>query len=137
MVAAGELERSLSRSASSWPSGVADDVRLIREELERCRGILDGMAARAGDIVGERLETLGADQVVADALALLRDEERHRVEVICQGPAPTILAPRRALGGAVANLLRNAMQADVQEAPIIVQVSGDGTVGRLSVRDSG
>jgi two-component system, sensor histidine kinase RegB len=137
MVAAGELERSLSQGAASWPAGVADDVRLIREELERCRGILDGMAGRAGAIVGERLERLDGAQVVADALDLLRDEESQRVEVVCQGQAPTILGPRRALCGAVANLLRNAVQAGAENARVVVQISGDPAIGRLSVRDTG
>lgn len=137
MVAAGELERSLSRGAAPWPSGVEDDVRLIREELDHCRSILDGMAAQAGDIVGERLEALDADQVVADALGLLRDEERARVEVLCPGQAPTVTAPRRALSGAVANLLRNAVQAGSEHARVVVKVTADGAVGRLSVEDSG
>jgi two-component system, sensor histidine kinase RegB len=137
MVAAGELERALSLGGHSWPAGVSDDVRLIRTELERCREILDGMAAQAGDILGERFERLGVDQVVADAINLLREEESRRVEVVCEGSAPTILGPRRALGGAVANLVRNAVQAATDSGRVVVQISGNQAVGRLSVRDAG
>ena len=37
----------------------------------------------------------------------------------------------------MANLLRNAVQAGAENARVVVQISGDPAIGRLSVRDTG
>ncbi len=63
-VVTGEIERALeqaraasladaSSSSAPLPDALLTDARLIRAELQRCRAILDRMAAQAGETVGE------------------------------------------------------------------------------------
>src|SRR5262249_56157372 len=53
-VAARELERQLERRQDA--SSAIADARLIRQEVERCRGILSQLAADAGQSRGEAPE---------------------------------------------------------------------------------
>jgi two-component system sensor histidine kinase RegB len=78
-VVAKELERSATRLD---PSGtVAEDARLIREECERCRGILVQMSAKAGETVGEMPGPIEPDRLLADVRAAVPDRA-HRIEVV-------------------------------------------------------
>lgn len=60
-LAAKELELHLRQVTGA---GVHDDVRLIRGQVDRCRAILDRMAADAGQSAGEEPMTV----TVADLL---------------------------------------------------------------------
>jgi two-component system, sensor histidine kinase RegB len=137
MVAAGEMERSLANHGDPLDGRLAGDLRLIREELDRCRRILDGMAGQAGDNVGERPDAIAPGQIVAEAVGALESQEASRVDVILADDAPTVVAPRRALAGAVASLVRNALQAAASPSRVALHVGADGRAVRISVRDEG
>ncbi len=136
MVAAGELERALGKLASPEIAAIADDARLIRAELDRSRRILDDMAAQAGDTIGERPVATTAEAIAGDAVSALRADEAARVDVVREGPIPALVAPRRALGGALVNLLRNALQAANPPSRVVLRIAADTAV-RLSVLDQG
>ncbi len=137
MVAAGSLHRALGKLPASEVAQFADDVQLIRSELERCRRILDGMAAEAGDTIGERLEAVVARDVVSQAISTLDADEASRVDLLCEGPSRLVVVPRKATCGALASLLRNALQAGAAPARVAVRMSADDRTLCVEVRDAG
>ncbi len=105
---AHELERADPRTLD--PDQLREDARLLRSEADRCRTILDRMAARSEDGAGEAPETFP----VAAALRALREalgpERGGRLRVA--GPTETRLtAPRQVFLQVLLNLAQNAFDA--------------------------
>jgi two-component system sensor histidine kinase RegB len=133
-VVAKELERAASRLD---PSGtVGEDARLIREECERCRGILVQMSAKAGETVGEMPGPIEPDRLLADVRAAVPDRA-HRIEVIRPPKLRPFVAPRQALVLALASLLRNAFDASPDNAGVTLELAEKSGFIRLAVGDHG
>jgi two-component system sensor histidine kinase RegB len=131
-VAAGELERTLAATAGG---DALDDVRLIRAELARCRAILDRMSADAGEPAGEAPCAVPLGDLVRDVVGALPPAEADRVDA--SAPATAAWLPRRAVGQALASLVRNALDATPAGGRVVVSVDArDGDL-RIAVRDEG
>ncbi len=117
---AKELERALERDEDR--SRLIPDARLIRQEVERCREILQQMAARAGEGTGEmpaQVSVRGVEQELSAALGARAEQVAfERV-----GELSELVAPKRLLVQVLANLVRNAFDAQAEagkSAPIRV-----------------
>ncbi|HEY6100897.1 MAG TPA: ATP-binding protein [Anaeromyxobacter sp.] len=131
-VVAKELQRSLTARV---PPEVGKDLQLVRDQVARCREILDRMAAHAGENVGERLATFTVKSWVDSALDGFAARDRVAIEAT-DGEAE-LVGPPRALAEALRGLLKNALQASPPDAKVTVRVSSaDGRV-RASVIDRG
>jgi two-component system sensor histidine kinase RegB len=137
-VAAGELERALRADAGRWKEQLAD-VALIREEVSRCRGILDQMASDAGTPRGESPAPLRIAELLREAVASLPSRLAARVETCVEpGAADAELrAPRRGLRQVVANLLTNAFDASGESTPVRLGARLEGENLRVAVEDEG
>jgi two-component system sensor histidine kinase RegB len=136
-VAASELERAVSKLPEAYATPLIEDARLIRGQLDRCRGILDQMSAAAGEVVGEAPTPIPLRRLLDDVRADLDagDASRLRVRLRVDGEA---MVPNRALARAVVNLVRNAFDASKPEASVDVAVdAGDEGSLRVAVSDSG
>ncbi len=134
-VAARELELALERSSADEQS--RSDARLIRAEVERCRRLLQDMAGRTSQPLGEASVSRTVAAILDDTLADLATAERGRVSV----RAATSLAvvwPTGVVVRAIVNVLRNALQASGPTAGVIVEVTtpDDGRVS-ITVTDAG
>ncbi|HKP58049.1 MAG TPA: ATP-binding protein [Polyangiales bacterium] len=130
-VVAKELERGMQAGAAR------DDAQLIRREVERCREILQRMAADAGQ-PGERddepLRVRELLQRVMDGLG----QNLHVKLDVDEATADSVLhAPPQATAQALRAVLKNALQASAQAEP--VRISARTQQGRcvLEVRDFG
>jgi len=110
------------------PADEHADVKLIREQVERCRQILDQMATDVGAGIGESPVERSAKEWVAAAAEGLPGLERLEIRV---DEKQHVVGPPRALAQALRSLLKNALQASKEK----VQVKLDA--GRLEVRDVG
>lgn len=135
-VVAGELERALGRLPGDATEPLMADARLIRAELERCRRILDAMAAEAGQAAGEAPAPVTVRALVDDVLAALLDADARRVTV-GHVAAATVVVPTRALVRAVAGLVRNALDATRAGERVELSVIADGGGVCVRVRDDG
>src|SRR6185295_4724663 len=117
-LAAKELERALTKAGASIE--LAEDARLIREQVGRCRLILDQMAQGAGT-VGESVGACTVKELVDDALTNIREAPR----VVCELPdelaASTLRLPPRAVGQALRSLVTNAQDASPANAAVVVR----------------
>jgi two-component system sensor histidine kinase RegB len=131
-VAARELERQAERRQ---PSSL-EDVRLIRAQIERCRSILDHMAADAGESAGEAPIRTTLAQIVDEAVRDLPAQPRIELELGALGGL-ALVAPPRALGQALRVLVKNAQEASAPESSVRVRAERDEGAVRMTVHDVG
>ena len=135
-VAAGELGRAVLELPPDRAAPIADDVRLIREEIGRCRAILDGMAAESGDTAGELPLEFTIDELASDVVSFLRGEDAGRVDMRVSGGAARVALPRRALARAIVSLVRNAIDATPPPGTVQVTMTAADDL-RVRVQDPG
>ncbi len=132
-LAAKELERRLGSLADA---DAVEDVQLIRAQVSRCRGILDSMAAEAGQSAGEP----SRDVPVADLLRLAVDGLRAEppIEVdLSTINGQKLCVPPRAVAQAVKSLLKNAQDASQTHTPVQLSASFTEVEVRIEVLDRG
>jgi two-component system sensor histidine kinase RegB len=105
-VAAHELELAI---AEHEESAMREDVRLIREEIGRCRALLAGMAGRVSLPPGEAPARSALSGVIDAVLSRVPPHDRARVRVRCA--AVDVRWPLDVVAQAVGNVVRNALQA--------------------------
>lgn len=121
-VVVGELESEL-KTRAGWESGLGEDFTLIKQELRRCRGILDQMAGRAGDPLGEGLESLPLDEFIQEVIDPLRAAPRLRLEWSGEeSPRTRVEVPRKALRRALRGLVKNALDASPEDKPVDLRI---------------
>jgi two-component system sensor histidine kinase RegB len=133
---ARELDHELSDLSKL--DAARSDAKLIREQVQRCRAILDRMSIRGGEFAGERPTRVELESVVKEALCDLSDKPPIRVELPERADACTLDAPPRALAVTLQNLLKNAQDASEEKGREVVLTAKlvDSKV-RIEVRDQG
>ncbi|MCP3140611.1 ATP-binding protein [Pyxidicoccus xibeiensis] len=132
-IAANELESLILEE----PHEALEDARLIRDEVERCRDILERMSARAGRTLGESPERTTAGAVLAGLREQLVAAELARVHFDA-GADLHLWCPVRGLVQVLANLVRNGLQAsDATQGHVTVTARGDADLLRFTVEDQG
>lgn len=134
-VASRELERALDRAPG--PDGWREDVRLIRSEVERCRRLLHDMAGRFSEPMGEGVDVRPMGDAIEAALSALLPAERTRVRRPGQSEASQVAWPPGLVTRALVNIVRNALQASPEAAPIDLVTSSDGQIVTIRITDTG
>lgn len=106
-VAANEIKRQAERLDGA--EGVLEDAQLIREELDRCRTVLDRMAIAGGEHVGETVQILRLEELFSEVRARLAGDQARRWQT--KSEVGTIQAPREALIQMTENIARNGFDA--------------------------
>lgn len=136
---AKELERAMQTGIG--PPDWVEDARLIRQEVERCRQILQQMAAQAGENSGEMPARVSV-QCVEQELSELLGPSAQQVAFEREGEFAELVTPKRLLVQVLGNLLRNALdaQAEVgQSAPVrmVTRVQAERAAFEILDRGSG
>ncbi|MBC7173582.1 MAG: HAMP domain-containing histidine kinase [Polyangiaceae bacterium] len=126
-LAASELGR-----AAGDPARTLEDAELIRAEVARCRAILDRMAARFGEAVGEHPDRVTIDRLFDAVRSLLPSNELGRVAF--ERSVDSACLPLGAVAQTLANLIENALDAG---GFVEVRAEREGDELHLSVRDDG
>jgi two-component system sensor histidine kinase RegB len=132
-VAAHELERHLASGGAA-----ADDARLIREEVERCRQIVLQMGGRSADGLGELPQPASISSVVGELRrrASTVAPEQLAVEVDPRVPE-RVAVPREGLIQALGCLIHNAVDASAPQDPVVLRVLAEQGRLRFDVVDRG
>ena len=133
-VVARELERGLARTPDV---AALEDVRLIREQVARCRDILTHMASDAGASQGESMVSRVPAVLVEEALEGLPGRERVRVEVDARAREEAELVPAHAFARAIRGVVKNALQASAPGDPVRLGLVREAARWRLTVEDAG
>jgi two-component system, sensor histidine kinase RegB len=131
-VVAKELQKLLGTKV---PTEVGNDLQLVRDQVARCREILDRMAAHAGENAGEPLARFTVRSWIDSALEPF--PARARVTVDAPGAEARIMGPPRALGDTLRGLIKNAVQASPPGSQVTLRVVEEGGRVRASVIDQG
>jgi two-component system, sensor histidine kinase RegB len=134
-VAAKELDRLWEARAGAGADDLRQDVRLIRDQVDRCRGILAQMATDAGNPAGEASNAVVASVLVGEALRGLPAAPEVRVQAGADDPV--VVVPRRAVTQAVRAVVKNAQEASRAGAVTIavtVAAAGQGAARGALVR---
>lgn len=134
-LAARELERT-ALDRGTVPD-LADDARLIRAEVERCRAILDQMSGRAGGSMADDPEPFAIADLFADVRARVPRDMVGRVAMEPGDAGTTVVLPRRGLTQAVVTLVVNALEASGDTDPIDVRATLEDDMLTIAVRDAG
>jgi two-component system sensor histidine kinase RegB len=133
------VARDIGREAQGAidPASLAEDARLLRSEVERCRAILERMSGRAALVASESQAQLCA----AAVSEVLGPEElgaaAARLDLAVEAPAEARLGARADFAAMVLPLVWNSIAASPPDARIRVRVGlADGRV-RVDVRDEG
>src|SRR5580698_464788 len=112
-VVARELELFATNTAPN--DAVAEDSRLIRTEVDRCREILWRMSVQGAQPAGHASESVGASDLLGDVAH--ESQQPGRVEISFAGPPVALNVPRRAVAQALIALTRNALEASAPDSP--------------------
>ncbi|MGE3274911.1 MAG: sensor histidine kinase [Vicinamibacterales bacterium] len=133
LIAARELERAAGEPGV--PPVVVDDVKLIAEQVTRCRTILDHMSGRADESAAEPAELVDPVRAACDAVALLPGGQ-DRVEVRPHIGVPALKLPRVGLVRVLVSIVKNGLDAG-GDAPVVVDISPSAHGVALRVSDHG
>ena len=131
-VVVGELEREVFQNAE-----VHADLALVREQVAICKRIVSDMAARAGAVRSEQLQTQDAAlwlQGVRTRWQAMRPRAGSRLTLAANSRAPRIVT-EATLEQALVNLLNNA--ADASDAEIEIRLSWDAEKLEIAIEDAG
>jgi two-component system sensor histidine kinase RegB len=132
---ARELDRELSDPTAL--DAARGDAKLIREQVQRCRAILDNMSVRGGEFAGESRAKVELSTVLGDALSELAQTPPIRVDLDGAPDGCTVEAPPRALALTIHNLLKNAQDASEQGQEVVLSAKVSGSRVCIEVRDRG
>ncbi|MBM3392809.1 MAG: HAMP domain-containing histidine kinase [Betaproteobacteria bacterium] len=130
-ILAGELERGPDLGADA-----REDLALLREQIDHCKGIITGLAARAGETRAEGGAAFELGGWLEQVIARWRRLRPHaEAKVSLHGTAAPRVAGEATLEQALLNLFNNA--ADAADGRIEIAAEWDAALLRLEVRDRG
>jgi len=130
---AKELERHLARTGDPQ---LVEDARLIREQVGRCRLILDQMAGSTA-AAGEGLEARTVAEILDEALTSIRPAPPVERKVPAALGKLALKLPPRAMAQALRSLVTNAQDASPTDGRVLVEASRKGDRLSLDVVDFG
>jgi two-component system sensor histidine kinase RegB len=131
-VAAHEAALRAAKLASA--GAIADDLKLILLEVDRCQNILHQMAARAAQ--ADDCEPLSADRLVEHVRELLGEERGKRVEF--RLTAPDVRFGRAVqMAQSIAALIKNALDASPTSSIVVVTMARETRDVAITVEDRG
>jgi two-component system, sensor histidine kinase RegB len=135
-LAAKELERALAKIDDPRIPDLAADARLIREQVGRCRGILDQIQQGAGT-VGENVEPCAVSELLDETMVGIRPTPTVHRDVPAGVGEARLRLPPRAVSQALRSLVTNAQDASPANSTVVVSARNqDGTLS-ITIRDRG
>ena len=132
-LAAKELERALVKSSDPE---LAEDARLIREQVGRCRASLEQMQQGAGTI-GEGVTTCTVSEQLDETMVGIRDAPTVHRDVPPELASTPLKLPPRAVSQALRSLVTNAQDASPPNTTVVLVVRRVGDTLALAIRDRG
>ena len=139
-VVAKEVERYAAQQQDEESEAVdslAEDSRLIRTEVERCRQILTRMSMEGAEPAGETPVEVQVSDLLAATLAEFGSSTRVRTKIAEDAEAAKLVIPRRAVEQALVALIRNAVDASANRAMVTVSAAVEGGSLQFLVEDAG
>ena len=134
-VVANDLERYATRTLGD--GALAEDSRLIRTEVERCRAILQRLSVEGAEPAGEAIENVRAGILIGAAQSAFASASVLKVEASQEDLNSVLKVPRHAVQQALVALVKNAVEASPAGSPVSLATSRSPESIRFEVKDSG
>ncbi len=132
-VAAGEMLHRLRREGAA--ADLVEDAALIRQEVQRCRRILDQLAADAGQHAGAPIEQVSAAELLELAVIECEGETGVRPRFADRTGGLRMAVPLEPFVRVVKGLLKNAVDAGAPAVTVSCWLEGEFLV--IEVEDDG
>jgi two-component system, sensor histidine kinase RegB len=116
---------------------LAQDAKLIRSEVERCRAILEGLGQRATSGVGDPPGIVAIETIPVALKPFLKGENWDALRFEGFGQAGLMTVPLPPLLQSLAALVKNGCEASPPGAPLRLKVSASETEIVFEVQDGG
>ncbi len=133
-VVAKEIQRKCESIEAD--ESLREDARLVRDELDRCRAILEQMNAGAGTSVGESESEISIDRFRA-MLETQLGARSDRVVVVRSGARESMIVTPHSLTRILTNLVYNALDASASDTEVTVEIRGEPERVVFLVKDCG
>lgn len=117
-VVINEVDQLLRSESAS--EEITEDIRLVQNELERCRNILSRMSAHAGQAEGETAQRMTVGEFAEFVISQLPMSLHFRVDLSNDDAVELFVIPPRALSIAIGGIIKNAFDAQIE--------AGHGTI---------
>ncbi len=135
-VVSKELLRSLD-DFEDLPASFRQDIQLVRDEVERCRFILNRMSHEGGRSIAEPLVEATVAQLIDEVVADLPAPARVIVTVQPSIQHRTLFVPLLSVVQSLRGLVQNALDATLEEKPVHLRAAIDGEELDIQVEDRG
>jgi two-component system sensor histidine kinase RegB len=135
-IAIAAHEASLALAGLPALPSVAEDLKLIQLEVDRCQEILGLMAARAAEGADEQ-RPIRASDLMRSVRARLGTERGERVEFRVRGSEAELLLPPKQTAQSLVALIQNALDASGAGETVRVELGRQGTEAHITVEDRG
>jgi two-component system, sensor histidine kinase RegB len=134
-VVARELELFATNTVRN--DAVAEDSRLIRTEVDRCREILWRMSVQGAQPAAHASESVNARDLLDDVSREIQQPGRLEVDISFPSQPVSLTVPRRAVAQALIALTRNALEASAPDSTVRVIARQAGERFQFVVSDHG
>jgi two-component system sensor histidine kinase RegB len=117
--------------------GFIADARLIRQEVERCRSILEKLGANTTDRIGENPQSLPLGEIAGRLRGFLSPSNYQRLIVENVTPEANLFVPVSTLLQSLAVLIKNACEADEIGRPVRLRIGVENDILKAAVQDEG
>jgi two-component system sensor histidine kinase RegB len=134
-IASKELDRAAQELSGA--ADLRDDARLIRQEVDRCRDIVQRMSAGAGGALGEAPEGVDPARIATELKARLDLPLATRLDVDATAAPVELTVPWRGLVQTLVTLVKNAFEASSADARVALTIEASGERARFIVKVAG
>ena len=134
-VVARELERYATLTAPT--PAVADDSRLIRTEVDRCRAILQRLSIEGAEPAGEALTPVAIADLIAAVRTYFAKTPTVSIDFSHSPERRALTVPRHAVEQALIALVKNAVEASPRGATVTLHVEPGETRVGFVITDQG
>lgn len=131
---AAEMASAIERGKTAR---IADDAKVIREQVARCRNILEQLSDEAGASRAESPESVGVGQLVRMAVSMV--ERKNPIDVVVSEAANErdLRVATRATAAALRGLVDNACDASAPSATVRVFATVEDERCLIRIEDAG
>ena len=133
------VSRELERIAARLPDGddMREDAKLIRSEVERCRLILQRMSVEGAEPMGEAPRNILLTELLNETLLQFSESQRESLFLSMPDEGVAVVLPVQATTHSLAALIKNSLDANVEDGKIVIRAERCGSKIVFSVADCG